>query len=123
MNVSSIPSIAGSVGSAPSLASSPPASPAPVPVAGPAPVPADPPATAGQKFSRDQLEQAVDRANDSLSPDANVRFAVHEGTHRIIVRIVDPKSMEVIREFPDSHFLDMMSKLQELSGMQVDVQT
>ncbi len=127
MKVTSIPSISGHVASTPTSASpsASPSAPAPVQVAGPALVPTDAPATAGPRFTRDQLAQAVTRANESLSADGSgsVRFAVHEGTHRIIVRIVDPKSMEVIREFPDSTFLDMMAKLQELSGMQVDVQT
>lgn len=128
MNVSTIGNQPSSASSAPAY--HPPAttfSSAPVPaavtLAGPSLVPTDAPATAGPRFTRDQLNQAVERANHSLTADGSVRFAVHEGTNRIIVRIVDPESMEVIREFPDSTFLDMMAKLQELSGIQLDVQT
>ena len=90
----------------------------------PAVAPAPEARTAGPRLvTREQLEAAVDRANDALQRDGSVRFAVHEGTNRVVVRIVDPESMEIIREFPDSDFLDMMAKLQELSGLQVDVQT
>lgn len=102
--------------------------PAPTPpAAAPAPTPAEAPEApefAGARLvTREQLDAAVERANEAMKrSDDSVRFAVHEGTNRVVVRIVDPASMEVIREFPDTHFLDMMAKLQELSGMQVDVQ-
>lgn len=86
------------------------------------PLPTDASATQ-RPVSREQLDAAVERANQAMHRDGSVRFAVHEATNRIVVRIVDPESMEIIREFPDSDFLDMMSKLQELSGMQVNVQT
>jgi flagellar protein FlaG len=89
---------------------------APAPVAGPETAP---PATA----TREQLDAAVERANETINRDTGLRFAVHEATNRIVVRIVDPQSMEVIREFPDSDFLDMMAKLQELAGLQVNVRT
>ena len=121
MNVTSIASSSGLFTSTPSSAQ--PSTPPAVRIAGPVPVPTDATATAGPRFARDQLDQAVDRANSSLAPEGSVRFAVHEGTHRIIVRIVDPESMEVIREFPDSNFLDMVAKLQDLAGMQLDVRT
>lgn len=90
-----------------------------------APPPPTPPALeapAPQLVTREQLDAAVERANEAMRRDGSVRFAVHEGTNRVVVRIVDPQSMEIIREFPDADFLDMMAKLQELAGMQVDVQ-
>ncbi len=102
-----------------------PVSPASMHVSQPQAPAAPPPELASSPLvTREQLDAAIERANDTLRRDNDsVRFAVHEGSNRIVVRIVDPKSMEIIREFPDTHFLDMMAKLQELSGMQVDVQT
>jgi flagellar protein FlaG len=66
------------------------------------------------------LEAAVEQANQKLRGGGNVEFAVHEGSNRVVVRIVDPQSMEVIREFPNTDLLDMVSKLQELAGVALD---
>lgn len=108
----------GGAASAPVPQAPPPAAAAPV-AAAPAPPPAAP-----RLVTREQLDAAVERANEALKHQSDgVRFAVHEGTNRVVVRIVDPASSEILREFPDTHFLDMMAKLQELAGMQVDVQT
>lgn len=88
------------------------------------PIPAPEPAMAAAKpITRDQLAAAVERANEGLQADGAVRFAMHEDTNRIIVRVINPQTQEIIREFPDTHFLDMVAKLQELSGLQVNVQT
>ena len=87
----------------------------------PAPAPAVE-APAPRLVTREQLDAAVERANDAMKRDGSVRFAVHEDTNRVVVRIVDPQSMEIIREFPDTDLLDMVAKLQELAGMQVDLQ-
>jgi flagellar protein FlaG len=66
------------------------------------------------------LEAALEEANKKLQGGGNVEFAVHEGSNRVVVRVVDPQSMEVVREFPNTDLLDMVSKLQELSGLALD---
>lgn len=110
MNVSSA---IGSIGPAAAPSHQPPPSTAATP----------PPAPGKRLVTREQLDVAVERANETLRRDGSLQFAIHEGTNRILVRIVDPASMEIIREFPDSEFLDMMAKLQELAGLQLNVQT
>ena len=66
------------------------------------------------------LEEAVEQANQKLQGSGKVEFSVHEGSNRVVVRVMDPESMEVVREFPNTALLDMVSKLQDLSGVAVD---
>ena len=81
-----------------------------------APSPAPQPAP----VTNEKLASMIEEANAKLRGGGNVQFAVHDGTNRVVVRLVDPQSMEVIREFPNTELLDVVSKLQELSGINVD---
>jgi flagellar protein FlaG len=73
--------------------------------------------------SNEVLAEMVEEANAKLRNGSQVEFTVHDGSNRVIVRLVDPESMEVIREFPNTKLLDILSKLQELSGINVDTVT
>jgi len=46
-----------------------------------------------------------------------ITFRVHEETERIIARVIDRETKEVIREIPPEKFLDMIARLQELAGV------
>jgi len=46
-----------------------------------------------------------------------ITFRVHEETGRIIARVIDRKTREIIREIPPEKFLDMIARLQELAGV------
>ena len=46
-----------------------------------------------------------------------ITFRVHEETNRIIARVIDRKTREIIREIPPEKFLDMIARLQELAGV------
>ena len=49
-----------------------------------------------------------------------ITFRVHEETERIIARVIDRETKEVIREIPPEKFLDMIARLQELAGVFID---
>jgi flagellar protein FlaG len=103
------------------MTSAPQAPPARVGAPAPELPPMSPQATAiPETGTSPLLEAAVEQANQKLRGGGNVEFAVHEGSNRVVVRIVDPQSMEVIREFPNTDLLDMVSKLQELTGVSLD---
>ena len=52
--------------------------------------------------------------------NADLQFSVHEKTHRVMVKLVDESTKEVLKEFPPEEFLDMIAKIQEYVGMLVD---
>lgn len=52
--------------------------------------------------------------------DKSLRFSVHDATNRIVVRVIDDSTGEVVREIPPTKFLDMVSKLEKLAGFIMD---
>lgn len=52
--------------------------------------------------------------------NADLQFSVHEKTHRVMVKLVDDSTKEVLKEIPSEEFLDMVAKIQEYVGMLVD---
>lgn len=67
------------------------------------------------------LQEAVDEVNQALCfLNERLEFSVHEETNRIIVRVLDRETEEVLREIPPEQILDLVAKLQELVGLLVD---
>lgn len=70
---------------------------------------------------RKRLEKAMDTANKAMEPfDRRLNFSIHQGTGRSLVKVINTKTDEVIREIPSSKLLDMVSKMQDLMGLIVD---
>jgi flagellar protein FlaG len=87
------------------------------PAVAPAPTLAGAPAMVSEKALNKSVEvvnQAFSRADEHLS------FKVHKETNRIMVRLVDNKTEQVLREFPSEKFLDLVADLMKLAGLQVD---
>lgn len=68
------------------------------------------------------LSNAVSQIDKILSSfDDSLHISVHEGTKRVMVRIVNDNTGEVLREFPPEKFLDMVASFQkQLAGLFVD---
>lgn len=92
------------------------------PAAAPAaPVPAPNLAGAPVMVSEAALNKSVEIVNKALSrADEHLSFKVHKETNRIMVRLVDNKTDQVLREFPSEKFLDLVADLMKLAGLQVD---
>jgi flagellar protein FlaG len=70
------------------------------------------------------LAEKVKQANDAMKAgDEGLQFTVHEGSGRVVVKLVDQQTKEVLREFPSEKFLDMMAKLQQVAGLNVNLTT
>ena len=48
------------------------------------------------------------------------KFSVHEGTHRITIKIIDKDTGKVIKEYPPEETLDMIAKVWEVAGIFID---
>ncbi|HMM19544.1 MAG TPA: flagellar protein FlaG [Selenomonadales bacterium] len=60
------------------------------------------------------LEKIVDKMNqDAEAANRQVRFALREDAHRIVVEVVDRSTNEVIATFPPKQILDMMASFAE----------
>lgn len=52
--------------------------------------------------------------------DTRFEFSVHEGTEKIMVKVIDERTDEIIREIPPEEILNMVAKIWELAGILVD---
>ncbi|MCR5581551.1 MAG: flagellar protein FlaG [Pseudobutyrivibrio sp.] len=65
------------------------------------------------------LREAVEKIN-SAKGNAEAVFGIHEGTNRVMIKMVDKDTKEVIKEFPAEETLDLIAKAWELAGIMVD---
>ena len=72
--------------------------------------------------ANEQLRKAVDDINKKMITNQNseLQFGIHEGTHRVTIKVIDRESMKVIKELPPEKTLDMIAKAWELAGIMVD---
>lgn len=67
----------------------------------------------------DKIKQALTKLNAQL-PNSEAKFGIHEATNRVMIKLVDKDTQEVIKEFPPEKTLDMLAKCMELAGVLVD---
>lgn len=72
-----------------------------------------------QQYGAQSIKKTLDQINKSAA-NSCAQFAYHEETNRIIVKIIDKDTKEVIKEFPPEKTLDMIAKAWELAGLLVD---
>ena len=72
-----------------------------------------------QQPSHEQIRKAVEKLNRSMQNSEAV-FGIHEDTNRVMIKIVDKSTKEVIKELPPEKTLDMIAKVWELAGILVD---
>lgn len=75
----------------------------------------------GYKYNKEELEQAVEQSNRLLFKDDNrFEFKIHEGTGRMMVKLINKESNEVIKEIPSEKILDLIANIWDLVGILVD---
>lgn len=67
----------------------------------------------------DKIKKAIEKMNAQL-PNSEAKFGIHEATNRVMIKLVDKDTQEVIKEFPPEKTLDMIAKCMELAGVLVD---
>ena len=72
-------------------------------------------------YNNEDLEQAVEETNNLLFSDTDhYEFKVHEGTGRMMVKLVNNETGEVIKEIPPEKILDVVAGIWDLVGILVD---
>lgn len=69
--------------------------------------------------SQEKMKKAVEDLNKRM-PHTACQFSIHEATNRIMIKIVDKDTKEVIKEVPPEKTLDLIEKAWELAGVLVD---
>lgn len=68
------------------------------------------------------LDRAVEGLNKTARAFAtNLQFSTHEETGRIVVKVIDSESGEVVREIPPERVLAIAASIQETLGLMLDL--
>ena len=70
------------------------------------------------RITRELLNELQDDLEKMHS--IGLRFSVHDGTGRTIIKIVDKETDTLIREIPPEDFLDLAARLDEMVGILFD---
>ena len=74
-----------------------------------------------QELDKNGIIKIVDKLNESMKmSNERVRFSYHEENNKIILRVTDSESGEVIREIPSRNVQKLHDHIQEYIGMLVD---
>ena len=72
-------------------------------------------------FKRDDLQKAIDDTNRILfGRNDRFEFKIHERTSRMMVKLVDNETDEIIKEIPPEKILDLVASIWDLVGILVD---
>lgn len=75
----------------------------------------------GGALNRADLDRAVEGLNKTARAFAtNLQFSTHEETGRIVVRVIDSETGEVVREIPPERVLAIAASIQEMLGLMLD---
>lgn len=74
-----------------------------------------------QAQQSEQLKKAIAEMNRKINnSNEEAVFGFHEDTNRIMIKIMDKETKEVIKEFPPEKTLDMIARIWEMAGILVD---
>lgn len=69
----------------------------------------------------ESLKKMIADMNKKIrNTNAEAVFGVHEKTNRIMIKILDKDTKEVLKEFPPEKTLDMIASIWEMAGILVD---
>ncbi|HEY8345002.1 MAG TPA: flagellar protein FlaG [Bacillota bacterium] len=67
------------------------------------------------------LSERVRQLNETLRIfDKRLRFDIHEETRRIMVKVINAETEEVLREIPPEKILDLVASIEKAIGLIVD---
>lgn len=72
-----------------------------------------------QSADNEKIKKAIEKMNAQL-PNSEAKFGIHEATNRVMIKLVDKDTQEVIKEIPPEKTLDMIAKCMEMAGVLVD---
>ncbi len=77
--------------------------------------------TKEKRYTEDEVIDFIEKANDEfVTYDRKFEFSIHEKTKKIMVKVLDTTTDEVIREVPAEKLLDVMAGLWEVAGIMLD---
>jgi uncharacterized FlaG/YvyC family protein len=77
----------------------------------------------GRDASREEIDKALDTLNGAASSvDNRVSFEYNEKTKRLVMRMTDPMTHEVVRQLPSKDALRILENIHDMLGVFIDEQ-
>lgn len=73
-----------------------------------------------QQMDENAIRQKLKDINKKINNNTIAEFGMHEGTNRIMIKLKNKDTDEIIKEFPAEKTLDLIQKAWELAGILVD---
>ncbi len=74
----------------------------------------------GSQQNNKQLQQAIEKFKEKMNHTTEAVFGIHEGTNRVMIKIVDKETKDILKEYPPEQTLDMIQKVWEMAGIMFD---
>ena len=72
-------------------------------------------------YQKEDLQRAIDDTNRMVFKNDNrFEFKIHERTGRMMVKLIDKETDEIIKEIPSEKILDLVASIWDLVGILVD---
>lgn len=68
----------------------------------------------------DFLEKKDKTSKDYFYDENELQFSIHEGTNRIMIKVINRESHKVVKEIPEEKILDMIAQMCQNSGICID---
>ena len=82
------------------------------------PAPVEPSQAVSATQTAEAVREAVEQVNDALRRvSAGVEFSLDQGSGRVIARVVDSETKEVLRQIPSEQMLAISRAIDDLRGM------
>lgn len=79
--------------------------------------------SAREEVPREEVEKAAEKLNRLMGIiDKRLEFSVHKQSGRVMVKVIDQQTGDVLDEIPPKRILDMLSSFTEMAGIFVDKQ-
>jgi flagellar protein FlaG len=73
---------------------------------------------AGPSASREELNAAVKKINESMPASAqSLEFSIDEDSKDIVVKVIDQSTKEVVRQIPSKEALEIAKSLDKMRGL------
>lgn len=74
-----------------------------------------------EELTREGIYDLTEHLNQFMvNVNADLRFELHEGTQRFIVKFINTKDNQVIKEFPPHELLDTLAAIRDYVGVLLD---
>ena len=71
-------------------------------------------------YKKQKIEEAVDKVNRQvLQLSREIHFSVDKSTDRVVIKVIDLKTNEVIRQIPSEEILNLAEHLGKFEGLLV----